>query len=99
MGSVFKSIGSVISSIVDPGKKQRQAQKKAQRQAQAHARRQADLADQENNRLNQKRANVRGALSAAEQAGRVGGGSTLLTGAMGIDPDELNLGKNNLLGQ
>jgi hypothetical protein len=81
------------------GEKQASAQNKAQKNAQKQAQAQAVQADQEMNRANQKSPDTNALLSAAQMAGKQGGSSTLLTGAQGINPNALNLGKNSLLGQ
>jgi hypothetical protein len=81
------------------GEKQSSAQNKAQKNAEKQARAQSVAADQELNRANQKAPDTNALLSAAQMAGKQGGSSTLLTGAQGIDPNALNLGKNSLLGQ
>lgn len=80
------------------GNKADQQARSAQRQAQANAESQAAQADQANNRANQKRPDVAGALSAAMQAGKAGASGTMLTGASGVDTSSLTLGKSTLLG-
>lgn len=75
-------------------KRQASAQRKAQAQADANLKQQ----EEDQNRLNRKRADPYGALNAANNAGRGGVSGTLLTGAQGIDPSDMKLGKNNLLG-
>lgn len=45
-----------------------------------------------------KQAGSERALSQAEQAAQAGPSSTMLTGPMGIDPTQLQLGKSTLLG-
>lgn len=59
---------------------------------------QAKTAEEATNRANRKNPNTSAILSAAQQAGKGGGGNTMLTGAQGIDPDLLKLGKKTLLG-
>ena len=95
------SVGYQIYS----GEKQRQQQKKQlrlQEQANADARRRAkeasDRADVEMNRANRKRADVSAIQSKEEQAALTGPAGTMLTGAQGVDPNQLNLGGNTLLG-
>ncbi len=73
------------------------AEAQALEQANA-ARRQAKAAEEAMNRANPKRPNVASALSEAEQAGKQGASGTLLTGAQGVDPNSLTLGKKTLLG-
>ena len=95
------SVGYQIYS----GEKQRQQQKKQlrlQEQANADARRRAkeasDRADVEMNRANRKRADVSAIQSKEEQAALTGPAGTMLTGVQGVDPNQLNLGGNTLLG-
>lgn len=85
------SIGSAYLGVQE-GKKNRQAQQQATAKAEAaaaankppQAAKSPDLA----------------AISAMNaKAGGQGNGSTFLTGAQGIDPSSLNLGRNSLLGQ
>lgn len=55
-------------------------------------------ADEAMNRANQKRPNTRQLLDDASQAGKAGASGTMLTGAQGVDPASLTLGKTTLLG-
>lgn len=75
-----------------------QEQKKAARQGAANAQAQAKAADEATNRANRKTANVGAAMDAALLSGRAGAGGTMLTGAQGVPADQLNLGRNTLLG-
>ena len=95
------SVGYQIYS----GEQQRRQQKKQlrlQEQANADARQRAkeaaDRADVEMNRANRKRADVSAIQSKEEQAALTGPAGTMLTGVQGVDPDQLNLGGNTLLG-
>lgn len=92
------TIGTAIASIYS-GNQQAKAQKKAMAQAQANAEKQAAAADQAFNAANQKRPDVSAILDAATQAGRGGVSGTMLTGAQGVDPNALTLGRSTLLGQ
>lgn len=93
--------------------RQMQQQLAAQRQAQASAQalaerqmaesralmdKQLKSAEENINRASQKRPNTSSILSEAEQAGRAGVSGTMLTGAQGVDPSQLTLGRNTLLG-
>ena len=87
------------------GERQNRQQKKQlrlQEQANADARQQAkeasDRADVEMNRANRKRADVSAIQSKEEQAALTGPAGTMLTGVQGVDPNQLNLGGNTLLG-
>lgn len=74
------------------------AQENATNQAKDAATKQADASDQANNRANAKQPNV-GALGDANAMAAKGGQSgTMLTGATGVDPKTLLLGKTTLLG-
>ena len=50
------------------------------------------------NAANMKMPDTGAMMSGASQAGRGGASSTMLTGAQGVDPKKLQLGKSNLLG-
>jgi hypothetical protein len=50
------------------------------------------------NRANQKTPNTSRIVDQATQAGRAGASGTMLTGAAGVDPTTLQLGKSTLLG-
>ena len=83
-------------------KRQQRKQLRMQEQANADARKQAkmaaDRADIEMNRANRKRADVSSIQSKEEQAALTGPAGTMLTGVQGVDPNQLNLGGNTLLG-
>jgi hypothetical protein len=80
------------------GADQADAAKKSMQQAQTNADRTAAQADQDFNRANQKKPDTSAILSAAQQAGKGGQSGTMLTGAQGVDPSALTLGKSTLLG-
>lgn len=80
------------------GQQNAKAQNQAMQQAQANAQAQAKAADEATNAANRKQANPNALLAAAQQAGKAGGSSTMLTGAQGIGADQLSLGRNTLLG-
>ena len=82
-----------IAAGEDASRKQGHAQEEAKQQAL----KQETLSDQATNRANQKKPDISAILSAAQQASK-SGGSTMLTGPGGIDPNALTLGKTNLLG-
>tara|TARA_B100001094_G_scaffold194565_1_gene188450 strand:+ start:1147 stop:1470 length:324 start_codon:yes stop_codon:yes gene_type:complete len=54
--------------------------------------------EQEYNRANRQNVDVESALDASELSTQQGASGTLLTGSMGVDPSELNLSQNTLLG-
>jgi hypothetical protein len=74
------------------------AQKQAGAQAAAAANKQADAADAANNKAEAKQPDIAGISSANALAAKGGTSGTLLTGATGIDPKTLMLGKATLLG-
>jgi hypothetical protein len=55
-------------------------------------------ADENMNRVNQKRPNTARVVDEAAQAGKFGASGTMLTGSMGVDPSSLKLGRAALLG-
>jgi uncharacterized protein HemX len=73
-----------------------QMQDQANKQAVATAKKQESAAEQNVNAANRKQADVSAILAAAQDAG--GADRTLLTGPTGVDPTQLALGKNTLLG-
>jgi hypothetical protein len=75
-------------------KKQLRLQEQANRDAKQKAKEAADRADIEMNKANRKRADVN-AIRRQEGSGLAG---TMLTGVQGVDPKDLNLGGNTLLG-
>ena len=80
-------------------KKQLAMQKQANEDAKTRAKEAADRADIEQNRANRKRADVAAIQSKEEQAALTGPAGTMLTGVQGVDPDNLTLGGNTLLGR
>lgn len=80
------------------GRKQEKAQDRATKQAESQALKQEKQQEQEINRSRTNRPNADAMLDAANQSASGGAGSTLLTGSQGVDTDQLNLGKNTLLG-
>lgn len=74
------------------------AQDQANQTAKAAGEKQASEADQANNRANAKSPDVAGLGSANSMAAKGGQSGTLLTGAQGVDPKTLLLGKSTLLG-
>ena len=79
-------------------KKQLQQQKQANEDAKTRAKEAADRSDIETNRANRKRADVAGIQSRVEQSALTGPAGTMLTGTSGVNPDNLTLGGNTLLG-
>jgi uncharacterized protein HemX len=80
------------------GQQQAKTQKNASAQAEAKAAANAKAADEATNRANQKKPNTAAILDQMLMAGRTGTSGTMLTGAAGIDPTQLSLGRSTLLG-
>lgn len=77
------------------GERQAKEQKKAQRQAEEQSRKQASQAEQAENRA---RSNAPDASALLQSAAQPAGAGTMLTGPGGVDPNQLQLSKNTLLG-
>ena len=73
-------------------------QKKAQDAAAASARSQQRRSQQAMAAANRAEPNVAGIMGAAESGGAGGPASTMLTGPMGVNPQDLQLGRSSLLG-
>ncbi len=86
------------AASVAQGQQQQSQAKKAAKQAQANADKAATQADQEMNARNMKKPDTAAMYSANQQSAQSGIGSTMLTGAGGVDPNSLVLGKQTLLG-
>ena len=80
------------------GKKAAAAQQQAATQATTSATKAADQADQAMNMANGKQPDIGAQSSANSLAAKGGVGGTMLTGAQGVDPNSLLLGKKTLLG-
>lgn len=96
--SAAAGIYSAVSSsnaASDAGKKQEEAIQ----QNKVASDKQLAQADQDFNRAHQKKPDTSAILSAAQQSGKGGASGTMLTGAQGVDPNQLALGKSTLLGQ
>mgnify|MGYP003118237836 FL=1 len=83
-------------------RKQQERQLAMQRQANIDAKKEAkqaqDRADMEYNKANRQTTDVGAITDESKLMGKSGIGGTMLTGNMGIDPNQLNLGKKTLLG-
>jgi Flp pilus assembly protein TadB len=73
-------------------------QKVVQQQQVQMAEQQQATAQQNINRANQKRPDTQAVLADTQAAAGGGAAGTMLTGPQGIDPQQLALGKNTLLG-
>jgi hypothetical protein len=73
-------------------------QRQAQSEAKVAAEKQQSTAEQNVNKANAKQPDAGAILSAAGQAAKGGPAGTMLTGPMGVNTADLNLGKSTLLG-
>ena len=98
------AIGTTIASVSAANeqrkiqKKQLEQQRRANEQALTRAEEEKQRSEMEYNRANRQNVDVESSLDAAELSAQQGASGTLLTGNMGVDPDQLNLGQNTLLG-
>ncbi len=79
-------------------KKQLEQQRQFNEEAKARAEEAKERADIETNKANRKRADVAAIQSKEEQSALTGPAGTMLTGVQGVNPDNLTLGGNTLLG-
>ncbi len=79
-------------------KKQLEQQRKFNEEAKTRAEEAKERADIETNKANRKRADVAAIQSKEEQSALSGPAGTMLTGVQGVNPDNLTLGGNTLLG-
>ena len=75
-----------------------QMQEQAQQEAKSAAKSQERKSEMAYNAANRKTPDVGAIMSSAEQAAKGGPSGTMLTGPAGVDPNQLALGKNTLLG-
>lgn len=73
-------------------------QERAQKEAKERAQGQQQRAEQTENAARAKSPDVAGILEAAGKAAQGGPAGTMLTGPQGVNPADLTLGKNTLLG-
>lgn len=86
-----------VGASIYQGNKQDAANRNSANQAKENAKKAQAQADIDTNRANQKQTDAKSVLS-QQQQDAAGSGSTMLTGAGGIDPNSLKLGKQTLLG-
>ena len=100
-------VGTLASTYVAvrSANRQRQVQEKALKEqrranerAESRAKAEQQRSEQEYNRANRQNVDIESALDASELASKQGASGTLLTGSTGVDPNQLNLGSNTLLG-
>lgn len=97
-------LGAIGAGIVQ-GERAKSAQKEAirrqdaaQREATNRATAEQRRQEMERRRLNKKTPNVAGILKREQGASTSGVGSTVLTGAAGVSPGRLMLGRSSMLG-
>jgi len=73
-------------------------QRRANERTEARAKAEQQRSEQEYNRANRQNVDVASAMDASELSAKQGASGTLLTGSMGVDPNQLNLSQNTLLG-
>lgn len=99
-GPEVAAIATVVSAVagVVQGQKQQDQMKKASEQQARAADATLKQGEREQNRLNARSPDTQAIIDSNQRAAKDGGSSTMLTGAQGIDPSLLTLGKNTLLG-
>lgn len=105
IAAIALGAGAFGSSIYQ-GEQGRKAQKRslreqtqAQQMAESRAISQQRRSEQEMAKANAKKPDISAIMSAAQEASKAGGASTMLTGPRGVDPNTLQLGKTTLLGE
>lgn len=89
-------LGAVVSKV--QGDKQAKAMEQATQQSQTQADKLYAQQDQATNKANAKQPNTAAMQSQNQVEGQQGQSGTMLTGPLGVDPNDLSLGKNTLLG-
>ena len=98
------AIGTTIASVSAANeqrkiqKKQMEQQRRANEQALTRAEEEKQRSEMEYNRANRQNVDVESALDASKLSTKQGASGTLLTGSMGVNPEELDTSKNTLLG-
>ena len=86
----------------EQGKKAQQDAMRKQEAAQAEAAKQAKLQTEQSQAAmraaNRRAPDVAGIMQAAQESAQGGPSSTMLTGPMGVNPQDLQLGRSSLLG-
>ena len=104
---VTAAVAAVVGTTyaVYSGEEQKKQQKEAMRQQEvaqtqqlAQAKEAASTSQQNINKANQRRPDTQAIMADTQMASGSGASGTMLTGPQGIDPQQLALGKNTLLG-
>ena len=102
--AAIAAVGSTVVAIQSSNQQrkiQQQAledQRQANERAEARAKAEQQRSEQEYNRANRQNVDVTSAMDASELSAQQGASGTLLTGGSGVDPNQLNLSQNTLLG-
>ena len=102
VGAITSVIGTGYSIIQGQNQKRQQdkqlaMQRDANENAKKTAKAEADRADMEYNKANRQTADVSAITDESKLMGKGGAAGTMLTGNMGVDPNELNLGGGSTL--
>ena len=96
-GATTAAIIGAAAATMYSANKQAKAQDRATRQAEENAKKQAEQSAQATRRQQQNQADVSGILSMNQDSG-LSGGSTLLSGAGGVNKNQMSLGGGSTLG-
>lgn len=101
VGVTGAAVGASVAQLQDQKKMQKRAiraQEEAQRLATSRAAAESRRQEMENRRLRRRTPNIQSLLRAEERGSLTGAGSTILTGAGGVDSSKITLGRASLLG-
>ena len=105
MSAIATAIAIGVAYTIYSGEQGKRAQEDAMRQqqaAQAEAAKQAKLQTEQSQAAmraaNRRAPDVAGIMQAAQESAQGGPSSTMLTGPMGVNPQDLQLGRSSLLG-
>ena len=102
--AAIAAVGSTVVAVTSANNQRKvqeralEDQRKANDRAESRAMAEKQRSEQEYNRANRQNVDVESALDASELSAQQGASGTLLTGSMGVDPNQLNLSQNTLLG-
>ena len=102
--AAIAAVGSTVVAVTSANNQRKVQERAIEDQSQANesaeqrAKAEQQRSEQEYNRANRQNVDVESALAASELSAQQGASGTLLTGSMGVDPNQLNLSQNTLLG-
>ena len=102
--AAIAAVGSTVVAVTSANNQRRiqeralADQRQANERAEQRAKQEKQRSDQEYNRANRQNVDVESAMDASELSAQQGASGTLLTGSSGVDPNQLNLSQNTLLG-